>query len=271
MKETIITSKSPKLNTYIKSIYQSRHLIYTLTIRDIKIRYSQTALGWIWAVLQPIISIAIYTFFFSFILKMETTNTPYPLIALSGIVCWNYFSLVVNNGSNTLIANQNLIKKLNFPKITLIISKALSALVELSISFILLIIGVIVFGIPISSKVLIIPLFFFVNFITGISLSIWIAALTIRNRDLLHVVPYIITLGIWLTPVFYPSTIIPEKLSFLIYFNPIAGVIEGVRYCLLDLKSFSIEYLLGFLLVILFFIGGLLFFKNTEKSIPDYI
>jgi lipopolysaccharide transport system permease protein len=271
MKETIITPKSPTLNTYIKTIYQSRYLIYTLTYRDIKIRYSQTILGWIWAVLQPIISVTIYTFFFSIIVKMDTAKIPYPLIALSGMVCWNYFSSIVNSGSSALIANQNLIKKLSFPKITLIISKALSGLVELSISFTLILISVIIFGIPISTKIFIIPLFFLVNFITGLSISIWIAALTIRNRDLLHIVPYIITLGIWLTPVFYPSTIIPEKLSFLLYFNPIAGVIEGVRYCLLDLKTFSFGYLLGFIFVFCLFLGGLIFFKNTEKSIPDYI
>jgi lipopolysaccharide transport system permease protein len=270
-KITHITSKSTSIGTYLSDIYHYRYLIYTLTLRDIKLRYTQTTLGWFWAVMQPIITMAVFTFFFVFIIKINTGDIPYPLIALSGILIWNYFGSIANSASISLISSQELIKKMRFPKICLLISKTFVGLSDFLIAFIILFIAIIMSDISITINILYLPVLIILNIITSFTFALWFSALTFKNRDLLNLIPHIITLGTWITPVFYMSTMIPTQFSFLTYLNPIAGIIEGVRFSLLGTSSPSKWYLLGISSVLILFIGGLFYFKNIEKDIAEYI
>lgn len=271
VKPNQITPKSPSIKVYLSEIYQYRYLIYTFTLRDLKLKYTQTTLGWMWAIIQPLITMAVFSFFFIYIIKIDTEDIPYPLIALSGITIWNYFGNIANSASSSLIASQELIKKIRFPKICLLISKALVGLSDLLISLIILIIAVIFSDIKISYHIIWIPLIIIFNILTSFTFAMWFSALTYKNRDLLNLIPHIITLGTWVTPVFYMSTLVPEQLSFIKYFNPIAGIIEGMRYSLLGTEIPSIGYIYGAIFTLILFILGLYFFKNIEKDIPDYI
>jgi lipopolysaccharide transport system permease protein len=268
---TIITSKAPPIGAYISEIYQYRYLIYALTVRDIKLRYTQTKLGWLWAFVQPLLTMAVFTFFFAYIIKLDTGNIPYPLVALSGMLIWNYFGNVANAASMSLIASQELIKKIRFPKICLIISKTLVALLDLFVSLFILIVAVYLSDIKLTIHLTLLPILLLLNIITSFTFALWFSALTIKNRDLLNLIPHIITLGTWLTPVFYVSTLIPQELSFLSYLNPIAAIIDGVRFCLLGTRPPHIGHLAGVLMILLLFIVGVFHFKNTEKVIADYI
>ncbi len=271
MNVTKINPKSITLLTYLRRIAKFRSLIWTLAVRDIKIRYAQTILGLIWATLQPLTGVAIFTFFFSFLIQIETGNVPYPLVAITGLTCWNYFNFLMNSGSMSLINAQELIKKLSFPKIAVVLSKVIVGLADLLVTIIVLFVMIIVMGQTISIKILILPLAILVSALSGLSLAMWFSAGTIKNRDFQHLVPFISNIGMWLTPVFYPTTLLPENLSFLLFFNPMALAIELARYSLLDVPCPDFRYAYSILLVLFLFFTGLFYFKNAEKSIPDYI
>jgi lipopolysaccharide transport system permease protein len=269
--ETVITSQAQRFSEYLSKVFRYRYLIATLIMRDLKIRYAQTALGWLWAVAQPLAGVAVFSFFFTYIIQMDTGDVPYPLVALSGMVAWNYFSFVVNQGSTSLIASQALIKKISFPKISLVIAKSIAGLSDMLVALLILLIWAWVAGRSPELRMLLLPVIILCNWMTGLALAIWLSALTVRWRDLQHLIPYLITFGIWVTPVFYPTTIVPEQFSFLVYLNPMAGVIEMLRYSMLGTALPDPGYLLGLVAALFLLLTGLWYFKKIETLIPDYI
>jgi lipopolysaccharide transport system permease protein len=271
MKTTRIGSETFPISAYLGKVYANRGLISTLAARDIKIRYAQTSLGLLWAIVQPLTGVAIFSFFFSYLVNIDTGNIPYPLIAMTGIVSWNFFSFIVNAAGTSLISSQTLIKKVSFPKISLLLSKVLIGMVELAVSLTILIIWMVVIQYPFSTTILLLPLILLLNTLAGLAIALWLSALTVRVRDLQHLIPFLITFGIWLTPVFYPSTLIPAKFSFIVYLNPMAAIIEWLRYSILGTGMPDARYIAGLLILLALFVSGLYYFKNTEKSIPDYI
>jgi lipopolysaccharide transport system permease protein len=268
---TYITATNASLSTYLKNIFLYKNLIWTLAARDIKIRYSQTYLGWLWAIIQPIVGLMIFSFFFGVIVNIDTGSTPYPLIALSGMVLWNYFSYLFSQGSVALIAHQNLIQKINFPKICLIIAKSIVGMIDLFVALGLLIIGSFILNINISISLFYTPIFIALTILFGLTCAIWFSAITLKYRDLQQVIPYFTTFGIWLTPVFFPSTIIPEQFSYISYLNPMAFAIEGLRFCILGTPLPDVKYLFGVVILLVLFVSGIVYFKNIENKIPDLI
>lgn len=270
-KKTIISNRNISTATYLISLLQYRKVIYMLVYRDFKTKYTQTRLGWLWPFLQPLITLAVYTFFFSKLIKIDTGDIPYPLIALSGIIIWSYFSSVIGTSSIVLVSSQAIIKNIRFPKVCLIIAKSILSFFDTIISLLIIFVSLVIIGVPISYHVIFIPFILFFTWMISFTLSIWIAAFSLKRRDILNTVPHLLTIGIWLTPVFYPSTIIPSHLEFLGYLNPIAGLIEALRFCLLYTKPPSVLYLIGLGLGIVFFILGIKHFKNIEKDIAEFI
>ena len=271
MNMTRIGPEGHRISGYIQRLWQYRKLIWTLAIRDIKIRYAQTVLGLIWAALQPLTGVAIFTFFFSYLIQIDTGEIPYPLIAITGLTIWNYFSFIINNGGTALITSQELIKKLNFPKMAIVLSKGIVGLADLGVTIVILLLMILFTAQGISLKIFILPLAICLTAIAGLSLAMWLAASTVRYRDLQHLVPYIVNLGMWLTPVFYPSTLLPDQLKFILYLNPIAAIIQWSRYSLLDVAVPEWQYFYSMLVLAIVFVTGFLYFKNAEKRIPDYI
>lgn len=270
MNQTVISAENQSLKDYLATVFAHRWLLFYLVRRDLRIKYAQTFLGWLWVIFQPLAGVAIYTFFFKYIVRLDTEGVPYPIIALTGLTSWNYFSFQLNQGGNAIIASQELVSKVGFPRVLLVLSKSIIGLVDLGFTLLILLLFMLFSNLTIGPQIFLLPLVIGLNFLVALAPSLWVAALTIRHRDLHMAVPYIITFGIWFTPVFYPSSLIPEQLSFLNYLNPMAGVIELLRYCVYGQQAPHYFYLAGAFVALFVFATGLLVFKNRERTIGDY-
>ena len=258
------------LRSYLKEVWDSRSLILSFAVRDLRIQYAQTYLGIFWSLVQPLTGLIIFNFFFQRVIPLHL-NVPYAVFAFTGIMGWFYFTALVGQGGTVLMANQALIKKIQFPRLVLPLSKALVGLVEFSISLILLLIMLVVFGVGISPKIIFLPLVVIANIAAGLSIGIWLSALTIRFRDLHHLIPYLIGFGIWLTPVFYPTTMVPENFKWIYYLHPVANVIALYRWMFIGLPINLWQVACSFAVAGIMLISGLYFFVRNEKFVADYL
>jgi len=267
----ISASQKRTLWAYLKKVYEYRQLIVVFASRHIKSKYAQTFLGVMWSVLQPLTALLIFTLFFGKIIRLDTHGIPFPLFVFSGLISWYYFMFLVDTGSESLKTAESLIQKMYFPKLVLPLSKTLAGLIDFSISAVLLVIMMLIMGHPFNWHIVFLPGFIFLNMITGLSVGIWLSVLSIRYSDLRVFIPYIITFGIWLTPVFYPGSIIPKDYFFLMYMNPMAAVISGYRWAILGAETPSVYYALSFIPVFIVFVGGLFYFNKIENKIVDIL
>jgi lipopolysaccharide transport system permease protein len=264
-----ISSEPDSLKDYLRKIWQSKSLVLILAKRDLKIKYAQSTLGIAWTLLQPLIAVVIYTLFFSGLMNFKTSS-PYILFVLSGILFWNFFNYIFSQGSSSLTQNQELIKKLAFPKILLPFTKVVLGLVEFAITLVIFILLTFYFKVEPRITMLLAPLALIPIILFALGLALILSAVTIKKRDLFHLVPFLVNFGIWLTPVFYPISMIPEKYVNLIYINPAASVIQFFRWCIFG-DSLNPYILIGLLLSFLTFIVGFIFFKKNEDKIIDVL
>ena len=187
------------------------------------------------------------------------------------MLSWYFFIFIVNQGGTSLVDSEYLIKKIYFPRLILPLTKVVVGLVEFGISVVLLLFIMLLSGHPPKIILFYFPMFLILTMLSGLSVAIWLSALTIRFRDFQHIIPYLVNFGIWLTPVFYPSTLIPDTYRFILYMNPMAGIISGFRWCLLGDIPPSPGYLIGIGLMIVLFVGGLMYFNRIEQEIVDLI
>jgi lipopolysaccharide transport system permease protein len=268
----VITSEPDTLRQYLTKIWQHRSLILTLAKRDLKIKYAQTALGLSWTVLQPLTAVVVFTLFFSVLLNFEAPY-PYVLFVLSGILIWSLFNYIFSQGSSSLTANQDLIRKMNFPKIVLPLSKVLLALVEFGVTLLLLVAVMLYFAPGFRLTMLLLPVVILPVLFFSLGLALILSSLTIKNRDLFHIIPFLVNFGIWFTPVFYPVSIIPEQYAQyknIIFINPMAAGIQLFRWSFFG-ESLNLYVGLGLLISFAIFIIGFFFFKNAEDKIIDLI
>src|SRR5690606_31977708 len=241
----------------------------------LRIRYAQTFLGLVWVFLQPIITLLIFTLVFGRFVKVDTGGVPYPVFALCGMSAWTYFSFVMNQSGNSIIGAQEMIKKIYFPRLIIPLSKAVVGLVDFFVALLLLIILLIVYHVPISLNIILLPLFILMTVISSLAVGIWLSALTIRYRDFQHVTPFLVQVGLYVTPIAYPSEMVmgslPKWGAVLFYLNPMAGIVGGVRWSILGLEQPHALSYLSFSVVILLFITGLLYFKRVEKIMADIL
>lgn len=273
MSETIriITAEPDSLSAYAQRIWNYRTLVATFALRDIKIKYAQTFLGIFWVVLQPFPAVIVFTFFFGKLIQVDTGVLPYPVFALIGLIGWNYFTGLAIGAGNALIDAQQVLKKISFPKLLLLLSKVVSAGVDFLIAFIVILVALAFYSVYPQWTILFLPFFILLNIVTGLTVGIWVSALTFRYRDLQHAAPFIINFLIWLTPVFYPVTILPEKFSYLMCLNPMALVIEGYRFSLTGAAAPAPEAWIASAFFFLLLATGLVYFKKIEDKIADYI
>lgn len=266
---TIISAEDPTLVEYLRKVWQYRGFVLTLAKRDLKIKYAQTALGLAWSFLQPVTAVLVFTLFFSVLLEIDT-GYPYALFVLSGVLSWNLFNYIFSHGSTSLMNNQNLTRKLSFPKLILPLSKVLVGLVELIFTLALIIPMLVWYGVPFTLNMIMLPFALVFVGILSLGVSLILAAATIRVRDLHHIIPFLVNFGIWFTPVFYPISLIPDKYAHLIYLNPMASLIEVVRW---SLFSDSLNHLAfsGVLISVIALIVGILYFKRVEDKISELV
>jgi lipopolysaccharide transport system permease protein len=267
----IIKPGAVTLREYLKSVWANKHLIKVFALRDLKVKYAQTFLGFGWSILQPLTGLIIYYFFFGYVMHMNTGTLPYPVFVLSGLTAWLFFNYVVFQGGNVLIEKQDLIHKLSFPRILLPISKVIVGLAELLIGLGLLVLLMLYFGIYPKASVLLFPLVILIHVIVALSAALWLSVLTIKRRDFYHIIPYLLNLLLWFTPVFYPIAILPEKVRFLVYLNPMSGVVELYRYTLTGGYMPPAQYFIGIGISLILFVTGVLYYKKAEAEMPDYL
>jgi lipopolysaccharide transport system permease protein len=267
---TILNSKPAGWWDYLEQLWKFRSLSLAIARRDLKVRYSQTLLGIFWAVLQPLTGLVIFTVFFGRLIKIDTRGVSYPLFAFSGMVAWLFFSHIVHNAGTALVQSQDLIRKVYFPKVLLLWAKVLVGLVELGISMILFLL-ILLWGNSITWRIIFLPAFVVLNIAVGLSIAVWLSALTVRYRDVHHIIPYLVNFGIWLTPVFYPVTLLPPRLEWLMHWNPMAATIAGFRWSLIGSPAPESDYLLSLIPTLMLLIGGFAHFRKVENGISDYV
>lgn len=272
--KTIIDANKKSLFPNLKEIAQYKDLFLTLTWRDFRVRYAQTTIGVLWAFIQPIVTITILTLVFGRFVGVET-EVPHVLFTVTGMSAWTYFSFVMSNAGNSIINNQSMIKKIYFPRIIIPLSKALLGLIDLGISLLILIVLMIYYGIVPSSNIWMAPLFILFGAMAALGVGIWFSALTIRYRDFQQIIPFMIQIGLYLTPIAYPAEFAIQKMptwAGTIYFlNPMAGVVQGFRWSLFGGTPPGELMFVSFAVVLLIFVSGLMYFKKVEDNMADYV
>lgn len=266
------SKKQDTFSEYLQKVWKFRFMILLLARRDLKIKYARTSLGLIWSVVQPMTGLVIFYLFFNYLIAVPSIpDCGYTVFAFSGMTAWYFFSYIVYQGSNALIQGQELSQKIYFPRIALPISKVMVGSVDLLVALLLLLIVMLILSVPLSWHLMFLPLFVLINAAVGLSIAIWISALTVKHRDLQHIVPYIVNFGIWLTPVFFPASIVPGNFSWMLYLNPMSGVIEGFRWCLWGHTGFLPEYFTGIGISLIVLVAGIIRFNRTENNMMDII
>ncbi len=246
-------------------------MFFILAYRDLRVRYAQTALGLLWAILQPLATLLIFTLIFGRAIKVDTGSIPYPVYALSGMSAWAYFSFVMSQSGSSIIGAGEMVKKIYFPRLVIPLSKALVAIVDFLITLLLLIVLMFFYQVPISQNVLFLPVFFLLNVVGALGVGIWLSALTIRYRDFQHVVPFLVQIGLYATPIAYPVSMVPEKYQWLYHLNPMTGIISGFRWSLFGQEGFHAMTVLSFVMIFVLFISGVWYFKRMEKTMADLV
>lgn len=255
-----------------KEIKEYRDLIYFLAVRDIKVKYSQTILGGVWAFLQPFISMIVFSVVFGKLGKMPSDGIAYPIFSFAGLVPWYYFTKAVSESSDSLVRNTNLLSKVYFPRLIIPLTPILSGLVDFGIAFTTLICMTVYFGIYPSLSIAIVPVLLLLMMLTAYGLGMLLAALNAKYRDIRHVTFFMMQLWMFISPVVYPTSMVPERYKFIFILNPLVGIIEGFRWALLGNMPFPAHMLLFSTIVSLtLFIIGILYFKQMERFFADII
>ena len=270
----VVTLKPAKgwLGIDLKELWHYRELIYFLTWRDIKVRYKQAVLGIAWAVLQPVLTTAIMTVVFGMLLKVESDGLPYPVFALSALLPWHLFQLSLQKSSISLVGNANLLTKVYFPRVIIPFSSVLAALVDFVISLILLFIAMAIYRLPLTWNVLwVIPLTT-LTVLAALAVGLWLSALNVQYRDVQQMVPFLIQIWMYATPIVYPITTIPEGTFRYIYsLNPMVGVVQGFRWAFFGGTPPDMTLIISSAAVLVLLVTGLFFFRRMEKTFADVV
>lgn len=271
--EIIIKPQKGWIPVNLRELWQFRDLLYFLAWRDIKVKYKQTALGAAWAILQPFITMIVFSILFGKLAKVPSDGIPYPIFVYAGLLPWNYFSSALSNSGNSLVASSNLITKVYFPRLIIPASASLSSLLDFFIASIILI-GMMFFYhfTPNTLGIVMIPVLVFLTFIVAVGCGLWLSALNVEYRDFQYVIPFLVQIWMFVTPVIYPVTLFPEKYRWILSLNPMGGIIGAFRAATLGHQPINWDLLfissgVGFLI----FFTGLLYFRKVERSFADVI
>jgi len=264
---TNISAKKDNIIPYIKDIWKKRYIILVFAKRNIKGKIAQTKLGVFIILLQAIILTLIFSFFVNKFITFKI-EYPYILFAITGMMSWYIFTYVATFSGTSIIQHNQLISKIYFPRLIIPLSYTVSVILDILGWFIVLIYFLFSYNISLNTNFLFIFFFIIVDIIIGLTFGLWIAILSLKHRDMALFTPIILTVSMFFTPVFYPVKILPEYLLYIEYFNPIAGVCEGIRWSLFG-ATYNINYLYGFILILLFLIPGIIIFIKKDGNISD--
>ena len=262
----------------LKEVWAYRELLYFLVWRDVKVRYKQTFFGVAWAILQPLMTMVVFTIFFGGLARVGSDGLPYPLFSYAGLLPWTFFAQGVSQASNSLVGSSNLIKKVYFPRLIVPLASVLGGLVDFAVAFGVLIGLMAYYGIGSSLSVVALPVFLLIATAAGLGVGLWLSALNVEYRDFRYVVPFLIQIWLFATPVIYPASTVQEKLqsmglpTWLYGLNPMAGVVQGFRWALFGRSSFSAADLAASGAASVFLlISGAFFFRRMERTFADIV
>jgi lipopolysaccharide transport system permease protein len=252
-------------------LWRYRELLFFLSWRDVMVRYKQTILGAMWAILQPLLTMVVFSLIFGQLAHLPSDGLPYPIFTYTALLPWQLFAFALTNSSTSLVGNQGLVSKVYFPRLVIPVASVLPGLVDFFISFLVLIGMMIVYHIPLGIHILALPLFLLMALITALAAGIWLSALNVEYRDVRYIVPFLTIFWQYATPVAYSVTLIPERWRFLFGINPMTGVVEGFRWALLGNGQVGGLIWISLLIVCLLLVSGLIYFKRMEDTFADVI
>ncbi len=253
-------------------LWRYRELIYFLSLRDVMVRYKQTAVGIGWALIQPVGMMLVFTLFFGRLAKLPSEGVPYSIFVFAGLLPWQTFSRGINEGANSLVADQRLISRIYFPRLIVPLSIVLASLADFIVAFLVYLGLMVYFGVFPTLVVWTLPLFVMLMVITSVAVSLWFSALNIEYRDVRYLMVFLAQLWLFVTPVIYPSSFIPQKWHLIYGLNPMAGVVEGFRWALLGVGPGPGPLIwVSVVVAMLMFVTGWIFFKSRERIFADIV
>jgi lipopolysaccharide transport system permease protein len=255
-----------------RELWLYRELLYFLVWRDVKVRYKQTVIGAAWAILQPFLTMVVFTLFFGKLAKIPSGGLPYPIFYYSALLPWIYFATALQTATNTVVDHQNVITKVYFPRLFLPLSAVVSGLVDFLVSFLFLIAMMVYYHIHPGPAVLFLPLFVLLEILTALGAGLWLSGLNALYRDVRYIMPFIIQFWLFASPVAYPSSLVPQKWRWLYGLNPMAGVIEGFRWSLTGHGQAPGKMMLASAAVVfVVLVSGVVYFQKIEGTIADFV
>ena len=255
----------------LRELWEYRELIAAFTMRDVRLRYKQTGLGIAWAVLQPLLTVVVFTIFFGGLAHLPTDGFPYPLFYISGLIAWNLFSDGLTRSTTSMVTNSNIMTKVYFPRMVVPLASIISPLMDFAVSFILVLAIMAYYGFVPTINLIFLPLFLLLALASSLGVGLWLSALNVRYRDFQYTVPFLIQIGMFVSPLVYPASIVPKSLQIWYGLNPMAGVIEGFRWALLGDGTPSAMILVSVGMVILILVSGMFYFRRMEQYYADIV
>jgi len=270
---TVIRPSRGWVSLNLRDLWEYRELLYFLIWRDLKVRYKQTVLGAAWAILQPFLTMVVFSIFFGKLAKVPSDGIPYPIFAYTALLPWQLFARALSESGNSLVANRRLITKVYFPRLVIPIAAVLAGLVDFGIAFVILVAMMFYYGIFPTVAALTLPLFLLLTLATALAVGLWLSALNVQYRDVRYTIPFLTQLWFFATPIAYSTSLVPERWRVLYGLNPMAGVVEGFRWALLGGEASGTKPLVAVsvLVVAVLLVGGLVYFRRMERTFADIV
>jgi len=259
---------------YWRDLWVFRELFYILSWRDIKVRYKQTVIGTAWSVIRPLLTTLVFTVVFNKVAKLNAPpHVPYTILVFVGMLPWQFFANALTESSNSLIGNSNLVSKVYFPRLIIPASSIITSLVDFAVSFGILVVMMLFYQFIPDIKILLLPFFILLAFLSAFGVGLYVTALNVKYRDFRYIIPFIVQIGLYITPVGFTSNIVPEKWRLLYSLNPMVSIVDGFRWCIIggDQRLYMPGFILSLSIIIFFLFLGVWYFRKTEKSFADNI
>ena len=269
--DEIVIEPGVGLRNYWRDLWNYRQLFYFLAWRDIAVRYKQTVIGVAWSLIRPVLTMVVFTVIFGRWANLPSDGVPYPVMVFSAMLPWQFFSGALGDSSNSLIANTNLITKVYFPRLAIPMASVMVSLVDFLISMVILVVLMLVFRVAFTWRLLLLPLLTALTFAVSLGGGLWMASLNVKYRDFRYVVPFMLQLGMYISPVGFSTSIVPPALMPLYALNPMVGIIDGFRWAITGSTFAGWTLLVSAVITLFLLIGGLWYFRKTERGFADVI
>jgi lipopolysaccharide transport system permease protein len=270
--ERVIEPSRGWVSLQLRELWEYRELLYFLTWRDIKVRYKQTIFGASWAIIQPFMTMVVFSLFFGRLANVPSDGIPYPIFSYAALVPWQFFASGLGQAANSLVSSSHMIRKIYFPRLAMPVATILSNLVDFGLAFSVVLVLMLFYGILPTARVIWLPLFLFLALITALGAGLWSSAMNVQFRDIRYAVPFIIQFWMFATPIAYPSSLLEEPWRTIYGLNPMAGVVEGFRWALLDTGTApGWMVFFSFLAAVGLLVSGAYYFRRQEKTFADVV